>query len=287
MTNLIVELSKYLMILLLAGYTYECFAVLGKKRSKPVQERILKRQMVFMYLLHLNAYAVIFAVTQEPSMLFYLLQVVLVTIVSYCFRTFYPTASRLVTNNMCMLFLIGLIILTRLSETKAIKQFVIAAASFILTLLIPLLIRKLQFFHKLTWLYAAVGLAGLLAVAVLGATSYGAKLSITIAGITVQPSEFIKILFVFFVAARLSVSVAFKDVIITTVAAALHVLILVASKDLGGALIFFMVYLVMLYVATRHICLAALLPVVWLRWRRTGCLRMCGRVWWHGRHHCP
>lgn len=253
MTNLIVELSKYLMILLLAGYTYECFAVLGKKRSKRVQERILKRQMVFMYLLHLNAYAVIFAVTQEPSMLvFYLLQVVLVTIISYCFRTFYPTASRLVTNNMCMLFLIGLIILTRLSETKAIKQFVIAAASFILTLLIPLLIRKLQFFHKLTWLYAAVGLAGLLAVAVLGATSYGAKLSITIAGITVQPSEFIKILFVFFVAARLSVSVAFKDVIITTVAAALHVLILVASKDLGGALIFFMVYLVMLYVATKN-----------------------------------
>ena len=40
---------------------------------------------------------------------------------------------------------------------------------------------------------------------------------------------------------------------ITTVIAAVHVLILVASRDLGGALIFFVTYLLMLYVATRKI----------------------------------
>lgn len=252
MTNLIVELSKYLMILLFAGYTYECFSVLGKKRSRRAQENILKRQTLLLYLLHLNAYAVIFAVTQKMSLLvFYLLQVLLITVIINCFRIFYPSASRLVTNNMCMLLLIGFIILTRLNEQKAMKQFIIAAASLILTLLIPLLIRKLQFFHKLTWLYAVVGIAGLAVVAVAGSTSYGAKLSLTIAGVTIQPSEFIKILFVFFVAARLSASVAFRNVLITTAVAALHVLILVFSKDLGGALIFFIVYLVMLYVATK------------------------------------
>lgn len=252
MTNLIVELSKYLMILLFAGYTYECFSVLGKKRSRRAQENILKRQTLLLYLLHLNAYAVIFAVTQKMSLLvFYLLQVLLITVIINCFRIFYPSASRLVTNNMCMLLLIGFIILTRLNEQKAMKQFIIAAASLILTLLIPILIRKLQFFHKLTWLYAVVGIAGLAVVAVAGSTSYGAKLSLTIAGVTIQPSEFIKILFVFFVAARLSASVAFRNVLITTAVAALHVLILVFSKDLGGALIFFIVYLVMLYVATK------------------------------------
>mgnify|MGYP000627031753 FL=1 len=42
----------------------------------------------------------------------------------------------------------------------------------------------------------------------------------------------------------------FKDIVITTALAAFHVLILVASKDLGAALIIFIVYLVMLYVAT-------------------------------------
>ena len=88
-------------------------------------------------------------------------------------------------------------------------------------------------------------------VAILGKTSYGAKISFTIAGITIQPSEFIKILFVFFAASRLSESTALPNVAVTSAVAALHVLILVLSKDLGGALIFFVVYLVMLYVATK------------------------------------
>ena len=48
-------------------------------------------------------------------------------------------------------------------------------------------------------------------------------------------------------------STEFSQVVKTTVMAALHVLILVVSKDLGGALIFFMVYLIMLYVATQRL----------------------------------
>lgn len=253
MTNLIVELSKYLIIILFAGYTYECFSVLGKRRSAEVQERIFGRQTALMYLLHLNAFAVMYAVTNEASLLvFYLMQVLLVTIILNCYRIFYPASSRLVANNMCMLLLVGFIILTRLNQERAMKQFVITAASMVITLIIPLLIRKMKFLPKLTWLYAAVGIVMLALVAVAGSTSYGAKLSFTIAGITIQPSEFIKILFVFFVAARLSVSTVFKDVVITSGVAALHVLILVVSKDLGGALIFFVVYLAMLYVATKR-----------------------------------
>ena len=43
----------------------------------------------------------------------------------------------------------------------------------------------------------------------------------------------------------------FKRVVITTVVAAAHVLILVVSKDLGSAVVFFVAYIVMLYVATK------------------------------------
>ena len=56
----------------------------------------------------------------------------------------------------------------------------------------------------------------------------------------------------FFVAASLNRSTSFKNVVITTAIAAAHVLILVISTDLGAALIMFVVYLVMLYVATRN-----------------------------------
>ena len=45
-------------------------------------------------------------------------------------------------------------------------------------------------------------------------------------------------------------STKFKTVCMTTLVAALHVLILVASKDLGSALIFFVTYVLMLFVAT-------------------------------------
>lgn len=86
-----------------------------------------------------------------------------------------------------------------------------------------------------------------------GITSSGAKISISIAGISVQPSEFIKIIFVFFVACMLYENTDLKHVCIATVLAAVHVLILVLSRDLGGALIFFVTYLVMLYVATRKL----------------------------------
>ncbi len=47
-------------------------------------------------------------------------------------------------------------------------------------------------------------------------------------------------------------SLEFKNIVITTALAAFHVLILVVSKDLGAALIIFVVYLAMLYVATRQ-----------------------------------
>ena len=77
-------------------------------------------------------------------------------------------------------------------------------------------------------------------------------LGFEVAGINIQPSELVKIVFVFFVASSFKQSLEFKNIVVTTALAAFHVLILVASKDLGAALIIFVVYLTMLYVATRQ-----------------------------------
>lgn len=205
-----------------------------------------------MYLMHLDAFLVMLAVTEELKYIgLYLIQLILLVVIQLCYKIFYKKASRLVVNNMCMLLTIGFIILARLNFEKAVKQCIIAVIAIGITLLVPFIIHKLKFFHKLTWIYAIVGLVCLSIVAVMGARSYGAKLSFTVAGITIQPSEFIKIVFVFFVASMLYESTEFKQVVKATIVAALHVMILVVSKDLGAALIFFTVYLVMLYVATR------------------------------------
>lgn len=254
MVVIISELSKYLMIILFACYTYESFSVLARKKKLEVQKRIINRQLFFIFLIHLNANAVIFANTQDLKlMFFYLLQVILIIAIQLIYRIFYKKASILVTNHLCMLLVISFVILTRLNEAKAVRQFSIAVAASLITLLVPFLIRHIHFLHRLPYLYAAVGIVLLAMVAVMGQTSYGAKLTFTFFGVTLQPSEFIKILFVFFVAAMFYHSTEFKQIVITTVIAAMHVLILVLSKDLGSALIFFITYLVMLYVATRNV----------------------------------
>lgn len=254
MVNLIIELSKYLMLILFACYTYICFTALGKRKSEKRQKRMLRRQQKLIFLIHLYAYAVIFAVQRKPEVfIHYAMQVVLLCGILVIYKYIYKRASGLVVNNMCMLLAAGFIILYRLDPDKAVRQFQIAVAATAVTLIIPFFIHKLHFLDRLAVVYAITGIALLVAVAVLGAESYGANLSFTVAGVTLQPSEFVKILFVFFTASMMYHSTEFPQVVKTTVVAAIHVLVLVVSKDLGAALIFFITYLIMLYVATRKI----------------------------------
>lgn len=252
MVNIIVELSKYLMIILITMYTYLCFSIFGY-RDLDRQKDMLRRQNVLMFLVHINAFIVMYLQTEDIKLLvFYVMQVVLfgATILLYTF--IYPKVSRLVVNNLCMLLCVGLIMLTRLNYSSAVKQFVFAAASVALSLAVPVIIRKFKKLAEWRKLYAIAGIVSLGIVAVAGQVSYGAKLGFSIAGISIQPSELVKIIFVFFVAASFKMSLDFKNIVVTTALAAFHVLILVASKDLGAALIIFVVYLVMLYVATRQ-----------------------------------
>ena len=227
MTNLIIEISKYFMIFMFAFYTYECFAAFRQKIKPEQREHILSRQCAAIFLIHFDAFVVIYLVTDDISMLiFYAAQAVLLAMIQTCYQLFYSKSSRLLTNNLCMLLTIGFI---------------------------PVLINRVGFVRKLYWLFAIVGILALLVVTIAGNTSYGAKISLSIAGISIQPSEFVKILFVFFVAGMLYQDTSFQRVCVTTVIAAIHVLILVASRDLGAALLFFVTYVVMLYVATKKV----------------------------------
>ncbi|MCD8108954.1 MAG: FtsW/RodA/SpoVE family cell cycle protein [Clostridiales bacterium] len=251
MLHLITELSKYVMIFLFMIYTYYSFAILGVKKEAR-QLRMYKSQTSCMMMIHLDAFLVLFAAQKEIRyLIFYAAQVAFVLFLFLIYRVIYRKAARMVVNHMCMLMLIGFIILARLDFSSAVKQFEIAVIASVVTIFIPQLVRKLKVLRKFTWVYCAVGILALGVVLVLGQMSGGAYLSFTIAGITFQPSEFVKIIFVFYVACMLYQSTDFRQICITTVAAAVHVLILVVSTDLGAALIFFITYVIMLYAATK------------------------------------
>ncbi len=252
MVNIIVELSKYIIIVIIIMYTYLCFAIFGYHDAEK-KKGMLIQQNVLMFLLQLIAFIVLYLEMDDLKAAgFYLAQMLLFAATILLYMRLYPNVSRLVVNNMCMLLCVGLIMLTRLSYEKALKQFLIASGAIGISLAIPIIIRRVKLLSEWRLFYAVGGLISLGVVAVMGQVSYGAKLGFTIAGISIQPSELVKIVFVFYVAASFKVSRSFKNVVITTVIAAVHVLILVASTDLGAALIIFVVYLTMLYVAARQ-----------------------------------
>ncbi len=253
MVNLIVNASRFTIIFMFAIYTYDCFAALKNNISEKRQNRLYGKQTALMYGILFNSYLVMFLVTWDIRLIgLYLMEVIFFMATLFIYKHIYKNASKSLVNNMCMLLAISFIILSRLDLDKAVKQFIIAVAAMVISCFIPAIIHKLKVWEKLTWLYAIVGIAGLGVVAAAGSTVYGAKLNISLGPVSIQPSEFIKILFVFFVACMLYRSTEFTHVVKTTIIAAVHVLILVASKDLGGAFIFLITYLVMLYVATKQ-----------------------------------
>ena len=246
------EFSKYVITLLIALYTYESFAVFRKKQESD-RNGIYTRQNILMFGLHFSCFIVICFETGDITYLFfYAFQQIVLYATVILFRMLYPKTNRLLVNNMCMLLTVGFVILTRLSLGKAIRQFIIVMISLVIALVIPFFVSRFRFLKEWKWIYAAAGIVALGIVLVLGQTTYGSKLSYTIAGLTFQPSEFVKIIFVFFVASALYKAAGFFEVFTTAVIAAAHVIILVCSKDLGSALIFFVVYVLMVVVASKN-----------------------------------
>lgn len=250
MVNVIIEVSKYLMILLMAVYTYLNFSYF-RYREEWGQKRVCRRQNVAMFLMHFVAYLILYLKSEDERVaLFYLAQVVFLGAYIGLYQIFYRNLTRILVNNMCMLLCVSWIMMTRLSLDKALRQFVIVALAALVTWVIPFIMDRVWQLSRIPWVYAFLGLACLVIVWMVGNNSYGAQLSVSMGGFSPQPSEFVKISFVFFVATMFYRSVDFRTVAVTTVMAAAHVLVLVLSKDLGSALIFFVTYLSMLFVAT-------------------------------------
>lgn len=252
MVNVIIEVSKYLMILLIAVYTWLNFSYFRFHEERR-QNRICGRQNAAMFLMHFVAYVILYLKSEdERVVLFYLAQLIFFAAYIGLYRLFYRNMSRILVNNMCMLLCVGFIILTRLSFDRAVRQFLIVAVSALVTWIIPFIMDRVWQLSRIPWIYGGLGLVLLIVVWLVGNNSFGAQLSVNIAGIAFQPSEFVKISFVFFVATMFYRSTDFKTVVITTAMAAAHVIVLVLSKDLGSALIFFVTYLTMLFVATTN-----------------------------------
>ena len=201
--SVVTQLAKYLFVLLILLFVLLDFSYFSRKGQK-AKNALVAKQIVIIFIFDTLGYVLCFLHTAN---LFYILMLggiyayLFVTLSGY--RMMYPKSSMLLVNNMLMLLSIGFVIIGRLDLAEALKQYVIASGATVLAFLVPVIIRKLHFLDKLTWLYAILGIASLVVVLALAVTSRGAKLSISIGGITVQFSEIVKITLVFFMAAKI------------------------------------------------------------------------------------
>lgn len=251
MLRAVIELSKYILIINIVIYTLISFWEL-RRYDQNRGTFLLVLQSVLVFINHMTGSLVLLSSRLELTYLFFsLFQIIAIFAYLVLMRAIYPNSNRLMLNHISMLLSISFVILTRLSFTRSVRQFGIVAVSMIIAMIIPFFMKYVNLIRKAEFLYAIIGIGILCAVLLSGKISNGSKLAFSIMGLSFQPSEFVKIIYVFFVAGILSRAKYFWHIALSAFIAAIHVLILVASRDLGSGLIYFITYVVMLFIATQ------------------------------------
>ena len=143
MTNLIVELSKYALILLMALYTCMTF-VSFKMKTRKSSDFMLAEMTFIMLLLQFVAYLVLYLKLGENEDLIYYygFQALFMVLITSLWRLFYKDIHSTVLSNMCMMITIGFIMLTRIDTKQSVKQFKIVIIAMIVSMLVPVIVRK-------------------------------------------------------------------------------------------------------------------------------------------------
>lgn len=256
MLNIFLTSSKYLLIVLFAFYTYYAFNTL-RNTGEEYKSCLIKRQRVMLFLLHLLSYTIILIYNIDriyTVILFYGAQLIYFILLIGLTGVFFEMRINLsLLNNMNMLISIGLIVLSRISLDKAIRQFYILIFATFIFFIILFFFNRIGIWSKAAWVYCVLGIGLLLLVLVMGELSNGAKLAINFTFFSIQPLEFVKIIYIFFLASLFQKENSTRLVIKSGIFAGIHVILLVLSRDLGSALILFVAYLLILYVTGKKI----------------------------------
>ena len=128
MVNVIVELSKYVILTLMVVYTFHCFYMV-KQQSEEERNESLRQQLMLIFFMDFTAFLVIYLKTGKFQVVtFYAEMMAFFAGIQILYRLLYKKASILLLNNMCMLLSVGFIILCRLDVATATRQLIIVAA---------------------------------------------------------------------------------------------------------------------------------------------------------------
>ena len=142
---------------------------------------------------------------------------------------------------------VGLVTIGSKNADAALKQYFIILAGILIFIFLMFLLGYVDLCMKLR-LYVAIGALLLLLVnLVIASPKLGARNWITIGGITLQPSEFVKVAFIFVGSATLEKIQTSKNIIAFIGFSMAVVGSLIIIKDFGTALIFFVTFLIIAF----------------------------------------
>ncbi len=181
-------------------------------------------------------------------------------------RVLLPDADPYVLPITAVLSAIGLIEIHRIAPDLARDQSVWMALGLALFIGVVVAFRDIRRLESLKYTCGALAVGLLLVTIVLGTSVNGARLWLRVGGLQIQPGEFAKILLVVFLAGYLRerrevLAAPSRRVLGVGVPALRHALpllllcgvalvLLVAMNDLGSSLLFFVLALAMIYIAT-------------------------------------
>ena len=169
---------------------------------------------------------------------------------SYLWSKIYKNACPLIWNGLFFLTSISTVILIRLTPDLASRQIMWMVVAGIVMCILPFVIKIIGALERLEYLYAGIGLALLLAIFLFGSEEFGSARWIHIGSIGFSPAEIVSFVYILYLSSVFRKKLYFKQLIIPSAVAGIHVVMLVSQRNLGAALILFMCYMIIMYIAT-------------------------------------
>ena len=199
---------------------------------------------------------------QSENIVYLCVLMCVINVIAYLFISLCSLGDGYLFIIISMLSSIGIIMQTRINSDNGIRQMILYLAGvvcYFITIIVYRIFHK--YWNKLTLVYFGISIFSFILTALLGAVKNGSKNWIIIGGVSIQPSEFIRILFVLSLAAVLT-NARFKNnkndtddknmkrlrLGIVAVIAYINAFCLLLQREWGIAVLFFAIYLAYLFI---------------------------------------
>ncbi|QUH31695.1 FtsW/RodA/SpoVE family cell cycle protein [Vallitalea guaymasensis] len=265
MFEIIINITRFIFILLAIYFTYLCYklyrckykAVNNKKNKSMTQGSnenfYLKNQRITLLITHFLGFMILIGASDKHKLdllILYVEQVMFFMIIWFLLKKLYTEYNYLLWNTSLYLISISFIILARIDYNVGYRQFLMAILGYLFAIIVPIFIDRFTFLDKLEWVYIGISIIFLVIVNFVGTEKHGATNWILIGDFSFQPSEIIKILFILFLAAYMRKRDKIIHVVIAAIPSLILIILLVYQKDLGTALIFFIIFISVIYIST-------------------------------------